>query len=79
MSFIPTPEKVYRLQVKKDLEKPSFKVSSNWTIHINEIQLEMYLPEIEDEIFNIIQKGRNYQNLTKDYRDSLNSLMKDTD
>ena len=39
----------------------------------------MYLPEIEDEIFNIIQKGRNYQNLTKDYRDSLNSLMKDTD
>ena len=50
LSFIPTPEKVYRLQVKKDLEKP-LKVSSNWTIYINEIQLGMYLPEIEDMKF----------------------------
>ena len=46
-------------------EVPAFKTPSKWTLIIKETQLELYLPEIEDEIIQIDELGQNYPNLTK--------------
>ena len=39
-------------------EKPAFKVSSSWTPPIRNVQLELYLTEIEDKLININESGK---------------------
>ena len=80
LNFVPTPEKLDRLQIKNDLEKlgrdiklrmfyqndlspsfsekPAFKVPSSWTPPIRDVQLELYLSEIEDKLININESGK---------------------
>ena len=58
-------------------EKPAFKVPPNWTPSIRDAQLELYLSEIEDILLNINASSKSYQNLTKDEREGLHSLMYD--
>ena len=58
-------------------EEPVFKVPSNWTPYINEVQLKMYLSEHKDKILSIDEKGHNYPKLSKDERKALKDLMKD--
>ena len=96
LNFVPTPEKLDRYQIKKDLErlgrdiilkidykteptpafseKPAFKVPSNWPPPIRDVQLELYLSEIEDILLNINESGKSYPNLTKDEREALHHL-----
>ena len=38
-------------------EKPAFKVASSWTPPISDVQLELYLSEIEDKLININEGG----------------------
>ena len=56
-------------------EKPQFKVSSSWIPPIRDVQLELYLSEIEDKLININESGKSYANLSKDERETLKSLM----
>ena len=101
LNFVPTPEKLDRLQIKNDLEKlgrdiklrmfyqndlspsfsekPAFKVPSSWTPPIRDVQLELYLSEIEDKLININESGKSYPNLSKDEREALKSLMNDNE
>ena len=101
LNYVPTPEKLDRLQIKNDLEKlgrdiklrmfyqndlsPSFsektafKVPSSWTPPIRDVQLELYLSEIEDKLININESGKSYANLSKDERETLKSLMNDNE
>ena len=104
LNFVPTPEKLDRLQIKNDLEKlgrlgrdiklrmfykndlspsfsekPAFKVPSSWTPPIRDVQLELYLSEIEDKLININESGKSYPNLSKDKREALYSLMNDNE
>ena len=44
---------------------------------IRDIQLEMYLSELEVERLNIDEAGQNYPNLTKAEREALQDLMYD--
>ena len=60
-------------------EKPTFKVPSSWTPPIIFMQLELYLSEIEDKLININESGESYQNLSKDEREALKSLMNDNE
>ena len=60
-------------------EKPTFKVPSSWTPSIIFMQLELYLSEIEDKLININESGESYQNLSKDEREALKSLMNDNE
>ena len=99
MNFDPTPEKLDRWQIKKDLEqlgrnirlkmfyineaseafssKPAFRVPSTWTPPISDLQLEIYLSEIEEQLEAIEEKGKSYPNLSKGERDALHALMSD--
>ena len=56
-------------------EKPAFKVPSSWTPPIRDVQLELYLSEIEDKLININESGKIYPNLSMDEREALKSLM----
>ena len=56
-------------------EVPAFKTPSKWTNIIKDIQLEFYLPEIEDEIMQIDKQGQNYPNLTKKECEAMKELM----
>ena len=58
-------------------EKPVFRVPSKWTPPIRDIQLEMYLSEIEERLLSINESGKSYPNLKKDESDALHSLMND--
>ena len=99
LGFVPTPEKIDRFQIKRDLEKfgrnlrlkmhfldqptpefsevPVFKPPSNWTPLIRDTPLEIYLSEIEEEIMNINEEGKNYPNLSKEERNALRDLIGD--
>ena len=60
-----------RLLYQNDLspsvsEKPAFKVPSSWTPPNRDVQLELYLNEIEDKLINISESGKSYPNLSKD-------------
>ena len=44
---------------------------------IRDIQLEMYISELEEERLNIDEAGQNYPNLTKAEREALQDLMYD--
>ena len=99
LQFVPTPEKIDRHQIKKDLErlgrhirlkmhfqyepsanfstKPAFRVPSNWTPPINDIQLEIYLSEVEEQLMNINESGKSYPNLSKDELKALKDLAND--
>ena len=87
LSFVAAPEKLDRLQIKNDLEKlgrtfsekPAFKVPSSWTPPIRDVQLELYLWEIEDKLININESGKSYPNLSKDEGEALKSLMNDNE
>ena len=56
-----------------------FKVPSSWTPPIRDVQLELYLSEIEDKLININESGKSYPNLSKDEREALKSLMNDNE
>ena len=56
-------------------EKPAFKVPSSWTPPIRDVELELYLSEIEDKLININESGKIYPNLSMDEREALKSLM----
>ena len=56
-----------------------FKVPSSWTPPIRDVQLELYLSEIEDKLININESGKSYPNLSKDERETLKSLMNDNE
>ena len=56
-----------------------FKVPSSWTPPIRDVQLELYLSEIEDKLININESGTSYPNLSKDEREALKSLMNDNE
>ena len=58
-------------------ESPSFQIPSNWTPYINDVYLEMYLSEIEEELMKINERGMNYSNLSKEERDALHNLSHD--
>ena len=58
-------------------KKPAFKVPSNWTLPIQDAQLELYLSEIENILVNINESSTSYPNLTKDEHEVLHSLMYD--
>ena len=58
-------------------EKPTFRVPAKWTSTIRDIQLEMYLSEIEERLLSLNKIGKSYPNLKKNERDALNSLMSD--
>ena len=60
-------------------EKPAFKVPSSQTPPIRDVQIELYLSEIEDKLININESGKNYPNLSKDEREALKSLMNDNE
>ena len=60
-------------------EEPAFKVPSSQTPPIRDVQLELYLSEIEDKLININESGKNYPNLFKDEREALKSLMNDNE
>ena len=60
-------------------EKPAFKVTSSWTPPIRDLELELYLSEIEDKLININESGKTYPNLSKDEREALKSLMNNTE
>ena len=99
LSFVPTPEKIDREQVKSDLERfgrniklklhfmdqptlscsvtPTFRPPSKWTPTSYDIQLEIYLSELEEKILQIQEEGHNYPNLSTEERQALNDLMKD--
>ena len=99
LQFVPTPEKIDRYQIKKDLERlgrhirlkmhfrneptenfsttPAFRVPSNWTPPINDIQLEIYLSEIEEQLSNINENGKSYPNLSPDELKALKDLAND--
>ena len=49
-------------------KSPSFQIPSNWTPYINNVYLEMYLSEIEEELMKINKHGVNYSNLSKEER-----------
>ena len=90
LNFVPTPEKLDRLQIKNDPEKlardiklrmfyqndlPSlfsentaFKIPSSWTPPSRDMQLELYLNEIEDKLININESRKSYPNLYRDER-----------
>ena len=44
-----------------------------------DVQLGLYLREIEDKLININESGKNYPNLFKDEREALKSLMNDNE
>ena len=50
---------------------------SKWTPPIREIQLEMYLSEIEERLLSTNKCGKSSPILKKDERDALHSLMSD--
>ena len=50
---------------------------SKWTPPIREIQLEMYLSEIEERLLSINESRKSSPILKKDERDALHSLMSD--
>ena len=50
---------------------------SKWTPPIREIQLEMYLSEIEERLLSTNECGKSSPILKKDERDALHSLMSD--
>ena len=50
---------------------------SKWTPPIREIQLEMYLSEIEERLLSINESGKSSRILKKDERDALHSIMSD--
>ena len=52
-------------------KSPSFRIPSNWTPYINDVYLEMYLCEIEEELMKINKRG-----MKKD-RDALHNLSHD--
>ena len=101
LNFVPTPEKLDRLQIKNDLEKlgrdiklrifyqndlsqlfsenTAFKIPSSWTPPSRDIQLELYLNEIEDKLISINENRKSYPNLSKDEREALKSLMNDNE
>ena len=56
-----------------------FKVPSSWTPPIRDVQLELYLSEIEDKLININESGKSYPNLSKDERETFKSLMNDNE
>ena len=58
-------------------ESYSFQIPSNWTPYINDVYLEMYLTEIEEELMKINEHGMNYSNLSKEERDTLHNLSHD--
>ena len=60
-------------------EKPAFKVPSSWTPPIRDVQLELYLSEIEDKLININESGKSYANLSKDEGETLKPLMNDNE
>ena len=47
-------------------ESPSFRIPSNWTPYINDVYLEMYFSEMEEELMKINEHGTNYSNLSKE-------------
>ena len=51
-------------------EKLAFKVPSSWTPPIRDMQLELYLSEIEDKLININECRKSYPNLSKDEREA---------
>ena len=55
-------------------KSPSFQIPSNWTPYINNIYLEMYLSEIEEDLMQINKHGVNSSNLSKEERDALHNL-----
>ena len=58
-------------------KSPSFRIPSNWIPYINDVYLEMYLTEIEEELMKIKEHGMNYSNLSKEERDTLHNLSHD--
>ena len=50
---------------------------SKWTPPIREIQLEMYLSEMEERLLSINESGKSSRILKKDERDALHSIMSD--
>ena len=58
-------------------KSPSFRIPSNWTPYINDVYLEMYLTEIEEQLMKINEHGMNYSNLSKEERDTLHNLSHD--
>ena len=58
-------------------KSPSFRIPSDWTPYINDVYLEMYLTEIEEELMKIKEHGMNYSNLSKEERDTLHNLSHD--
>ena len=50
---------------------------SKWTPPIREIQLEMYLSEIEERLLSTNECGKSSPILKKDERDALHSIMSD--
>ena len=58
-------------------QKPTFKVPSSWTTLIRDVQLKLYLSEIEDKLINFSENEKSYPNLSKDVREALKSLMND--
>ena len=58
-------------------KSPSFQIPSNWTPYINDVYLEMFLSEIEEELIQINKHGMNYSNLSKEERDASLNLSHD--
>ena len=58
-------------------ETAAFRAPSNWAPIIRDVQLEMYLIEIEEEILKLNEEGKNYPNLSKEERQALKKLIED--
>ena len=56
---------------------PSYRPPSDWTSEINDVHLEMYLSELEEQLMKISEQGYNYPNLTVEEREALKSLRND--
>ena len=56
---------------------PSYRPPSDWTPEINDVHLEMYLSELEEQLMKISEQGYNYPNLTVEEREALKSLRND--
>ena len=56
---------------------PAFSPPSRWTPLIRDAQLEFYLSKIENELLKINEDEKNYPNLSKEERSTLQNLTKD--
>jgi len=60
-------------------ETPTFRVPSKWIPPVSDVQLEIYLSELEEKIMEINETGKNFPNLSLDERISLKHLADNRD